>query len=531
MPDAWDDRNANPCGFGAGGAEHESETSLSPDTMGEMPGEEDSHAPNGGEILTMVDSPGHPSMSTSQACFLESGNNAKKFVAMCVGMRNKEDTRDLAAFDGNCPVHSCLDKSSCAPAVPILKVEVRRRAKLCGATIATSTMSKTALVSWLKENRIVNCLCEAWIRREEFKIYSTARTALDEQTDLAAARLLNANWNTHKPWLRLCLAARDDGSRQALLRKDDVKTRADLDVGDSAERPETHEEAIARICNDDTCDLFTEAIPTLHALFNEPIELRFSDMPGGAVTAEDVKMRMGDARAKLVHASASVPRFFFCNVTNTMCLFCFFFPQIVGNWEKSGNGFGQRSERDDEFGHFSEDHLELEPGDNRSNFIRPEDSHRVHHLHLWHLADMTGVLSNVLNVVSRDVAANGEACATNTQAVQRTKRRSEDGKTNEEHAREKKLQDRKLESFRIGVVASLSSISMSQVQDLVCREEDKVLSFKLKMLSPTMTAEEKELCEQCVEHAYKKIAHFGKEVETMKGGATAIIRSCSDGMA
>jgi len=196
-----------------------------------------------------------------------------------------------------------LAKSSHNPTVPILKIEVRRCAKLFGVTLATSTMSRPSLMTWLKENPIVNCLDEDFLRKEELKIYDMAKAAHDEASELAAARLRNSNWNSPKPWLRFYLALCEDDAHQALLNKDNCLTRSELDAGDWEDRPETFEEAVARVCNDETRVLVTEALPSLHDMFAEPIELQFSDMPGGKISAEDVKGRLGDARSKLIQAS------------------------------------------------------------------------------------------------------------------------------------------------------------------------------------------------------------------------------------
>jgi len=99
--------------------------------------------------------------------------------------------------------------------------------------------------------------------------------------------------------------------------------------------------------------------------------------------------------------------------------------QIVANWEQSGNGFGQRDKSEDTvWGQFREAHMRLEPGDNRLSYILVTMGHRIHHLHLWHLADMMGILCKVLNVLSPKAAAGNENCPADTVAVQRPQRNS-----------------------------------------------------------------------------------------------------------
>mgnify|MGYP000358185758 CR=1 FL=1 len=226
----------------------------------------------------------------SQRLCVESGNQAKKLMVMCVGLKSKDGKRVLADFDGDDEIYNSLpDKSHWNFTVPFLKAEVKRRAKLCGLTVKVSTMSRVAALKFLNENPISNMLDEDWLQREEAKMYDTACAFLDDQARLAAARLRNANWNSHKPWLRFCLAMCHDKAREALAIRHRVKDRAELDASDSEERPDTCEQVVAWVHDNELIVLTTEAIPELHDLFAEPIELRFEDMPGGKISVEDVK--------------------------------------------------------------------------------------------------------------------------------------------------------------------------------------------------------------------------------------------------
>jgi len=154
-------------------------------------------------------------------------------------------------------------------------------------------------------------MCEDWLRVEEAKICDTAHDVVNEQARIAAMCLTNVNWNSHKPWLRLCLAMFEDRAKTALLIRDRVKDRAELDAGVSTERPDTFEEAVASIYNDEAIVLTTDVLPNLHELFSDPMTLRFSEMPGGELTDEEVKSRIGDARAKIIQVTSDVDCFSF----------------------------------------------------------------------------------------------------------------------------------------------------------------------------------------------------------------------------
>jgi len=256
-------------------------------------------------VCKLADALEHSFASRSEEVFVASGNNVMKLMSMCYGLTCKADKRHLALFDTD-PVYGNMhNKRSYSPTVPFLRTEVKRRAKLYKIKMAISTMPRTDLLEWLMEHPIENIFCQDYLQTEEEKIYKLAKAAQEEQANLAAERLRNCNWNSDKPWLRLYLAACDDSAREALLQKDQVKDRALLDIGNAENRPETYDEAVARVYNDGDLTLTTDALPNLHEKYTEPIILEFEDMPGGAINAEDVKARMGDARAKLIQVRDS----------------------------------------------------------------------------------------------------------------------------------------------------------------------------------------------------------------------------------
>ena len=127
--------------------------------------------------------------------------------------------------------------------------------------------------------------------------------------------------------------------------------------------------------------------------------------------------------------------------------------QIISNWEASGNGAGQRAPADDQFGRYNPGTV---GGDNRASFVNQRLGHKHHHLYLWYLADKMGVLKNVLNIHSTEVAAAGDRVHKDTQAVQQTCRKSSVDD-------EKEKQERR--AFRIAVGASLTAIAITTKQE------------------------------------------------------------------
>jgi hypothetical protein len=96
-----------------------------------------------------------------------------------------------------------------------------------------------------------------------------------------------------------------DPALEALPNKDRVFARDELDARNSDKRPETYDEVVARLYNDPDLEFYTESLAGLHDTFARPINLDYDLMPGGEITPEDVKKKVGDARAKLMQVSTT----------------------------------------------------------------------------------------------------------------------------------------------------------------------------------------------------------------------------------
>lgn len=94
-----------------------------------------------------------------------------------------------------------------------------------------------------------------------------------------------------------------DKALEAMKTKDRVFERDELDARNSEDRPETYEATVAKLYNDPDIEFYTEAMPALHEFYEESLYLDFNIMPGGEISAEDVKKKIGDAHAKLMQVS------------------------------------------------------------------------------------------------------------------------------------------------------------------------------------------------------------------------------------
>lgn len=222
----------------------------------------------------------------------------KMLLSMCLGLQ--EGDRHLADTEED-PLYSVHLLKSYQPKVRDLKAEIKRRAaSLDLENVRMNTALKPACIAWLKENPRVNRADVEFLKREEGALYTTLQEAHTEAESTQRERLLNANWNSKEPWLRLYACVASDEARLALSKRHTTLDRDELDARNSDARPENFCEVVARKYCDPEFTVFTECYPGLHFDFCASLILDFEHMPGGAITPEDVKRKMTESRAKLM---------------------------------------------------------------------------------------------------------------------------------------------------------------------------------------------------------------------------------------
>ena len=247
-------------------------------------------------------------------------------------------------------------------------------------------------------------------------------------------------WTDNKPWLRLYSALYDERTRPYLVSNNEVMTRQELDARNNVARPKTLYEFIADLVNDEKVVYRVNARPELHPAFSEDFVLTSECMPG-PITAEEVKRRLADARAKLM--------------------------KVISKWELSGNGFGQRAITDAQFGHMEEE--QLEDGDNRATYL--DGIGKEHLLILWQFGDQDGVLQTFLNKLSKAVAVDCDNIHTDTSAVQ--------------HRRQMTEEQQRSIAFQNSVAESMATMSYAaMMQEL---RESEFQAFRCKELAFTTT--------------------------------------------
>jgi hypothetical protein len=389
--------------------------------------------------------------------FVTNQKSPQQLVAMVTGLSSSLSTEEVypTEFMFDMEVDERLKvfpgKIHIFPRSQHLVAEVQRRSVLLDVKGLRKAARRNELIEWLKENPIVDPIDIKFLVDEINKTYRGIRLEQEEIVASQQASLANRNW-AEANWLRLYCAAFDDNARPLMLTKDDCMTRLELDGRNSSERPPSYYQVVADNYNSDTVYV-TKALPSLHDDFADQIVLRFQDLPGGSMTAEQVKNRLSDARAKLI--------------------------PVVYRWEQSGNGFGQRDEDDEEFGHYVSGR-----GDSRSSFLKASNGQRTHHLYLWNCSDEMGVLKNFLNVLSQEVAGDSDQCPTRLSSTQRKRRggpEADDTLTVEEK--------RQKQVFRNNISSTLRSIGQ-EVKHANTINAESVLAMNVHSLRGAISDQE-----------------------------------------
>ena len=191
-------------------------------------------------------------------------------------------------------------------------------------------------------------------------------------------------------------------------------------------------------------------------------------------------------------------------------------PQIIYDWEKSGNGFGQNEFKDPGWGHFTEEHF-LQDGDNRANFLRREHANKEHLLMLWHLGDTQGLLSNMLNVLSKEVSIDCDGNIIVDTAQVQTKRK----KAEEESDRKEK------KAFRTGVARSMERLSYASVQDSLRLARKQAMELEIKYIEATSTSR-KEVYKKMLDLEQENLEDLKKQVDFMNSKLSAEIGEATE---
>ena len=450
------------------------------------------------------------SLSLNAREFYQARQNSKcVLLSQCIGLRAVDDNDRFLGDVMKDPFSNVPSKSQFHPNAQHLKDEVVRRARQLRSNPvpAPTYWSKKRCYAWLMNNPIADIPDTQWVRATEEALYKALLAAASERETTDRE---NKNWTNDDPWLRLYIAMVQDDSRTALSRLHDTLDRPSLDARNNENRPLTFYEVVANQYNDNTWIASAEVVPDLHENFSYNQDYYFDEMPGGEITPEQVKARYADSRARLIKVSFPWEWKKLVEVSRQIAHFSstssFISIQIISDWEKSGSGFGQRDNADTSWGHFSEENRQIQDGDNRSSFLTGENTGKTHLLYLWHLADTAGIMTKLLNVLSKDVAAD---CHSNlyvsTQQVQHKSKR----KAAEELERE----DTK--AFRNGIQQSFENLAISKKEERLSQLRKEIKDAKISLIRAA-DEEEKVVWREYLENLEDDFLANKEEIDYLK---------------
>ena len=165
-------------------------------------------------------------------------------------------------------------------------------------------------------------------------------------------------------------------------------------------------------------------------------------------------------------------------------------------------------------------------GDSRAAFVQLHLGHRFHHLYLWFLLDHHSIMSLVLTKLSADVAMDTENVHTDTQQVQR--RRKKNAQDEEERAERKKFRAmvgeamaRMSRSAKLDTLVNRIDTSMvgcATLETKISKDETTVLELRVKILEAEKADNTKlaEIYSEHLDHHRNRMSDTQDELDKLK---------------
>jgi hypothetical protein len=283
-----------------------------------------------------------------QSCeefYIASGKSKTVLLAMAQGV-------DMVDNDINEePYKSAKNRHSFVPQAKDLCDEILCRSQAYGLVGAKTPRPKAwthqKKIEWLTANKLMQGSCIMFVQREVDNFVQLLRSAGLERQQEEELHRGNEAWLGQEPYLRLYHVIMEDDVKEAYSKAFNVMTRAELDARNSSERPRGFYKLASERYNNYSYNPWTTTYPDLHDDFRRSIRLGREDAP--TTTPVKIKEKLADVRAKLVI--------------------------MVSNWERSGNGNGNRADNDN----LEDGDVRLQD-DDRRNFL---GTYKPHLLYFW----------------------------------------------------------------------------------------------------------------------------------------------------
>ena len=296
--------------------------------------------------------------------YLQNGNSKRVLFSMAVGMIDKSG--NIISVDVE-PFSNAKSRKSFVTSSAILRDEMIRRAAVFSIKCPRNkNYGKERCQQWLGLHPITDENDITFLLLEIDRFQNELMAAAEEEKER------KKKWTTNKPYLRLWHAVVHDNAKVLFDKTQDCLDRDELDALNSSEKPNDFWSTVCNIFNDPDFLPISMSLPDLHYSFTDQMSL---DLDVPSLTVADLKRRFTDSRAKLI--------------------------QIIVKWERSGSGFGQRHQQDDDFGHLVNERLE--DGDDRANYL---GNYHDHLLYAWHILDINQMLTRTVAILDSTVSAS-----------------------------------------------------------------------------------------------------------------------------
>jgi hypothetical protein len=259
----------------------------------------------------------------------------------------------------------------------------------------------------------------------------------------------------------------EDSVRLAYLDIHKAKDRAELDGRNSSKRPPDFFELAAELYNNQTFETIANRYPSLHQDFTHFIISFGKDAP--YVKPQKIREKWSDVRGKLV--------------------------VMVKNYEKSGNGSGNRMETENDSGSISS--FRLTDDNDRQNFL---GNNKPHLLYFWQLLEEYDLLDNTLAVIPPDISATSESVPETVYTTPATKK----AKVSEEYLDSQQSFQSDVKTSFAEMARSLTVIAANSNLLTISTLQDKYLSLHQQYTNETdevtkailrnMTKDAEEMC-------------------------------------
>ena len=413
--------------------------------------------------------------SPSEQHFLSTGGNCKALLAMCIGLHGKEDSSFCDPKEDK-DYKRAKDRLTRLPNAKDLKKEVIRHHALENPGkkekgCRSWTIGKCK--EWLLDHPIVNKACRQFLEKEEQHVRSIVVKSIEESASSAVLAPTADSWVGMEPYLRLFHAMVENEVYASYMKIHEWQDRASTDARSSDIRPKTFYELCAEKFNDEEFWPITKAYPSLHDDFQVRHVLKPYNMP--VVTGDKIKEKLGTLRCNLM--------------------------RIVMNWDKSGNGSGQRAETDEAFGHIDpksqkwlnvtgDGEEEYVDGDNRKSFL---GNHKSYYLYMWAFFDEHDMLHQTFSKLSSEVSVSSDTVPSSSSvplSVTQKLRHNKNDKTERQRVKQER-EEKEDRRVRKKISRSFEKLAYSDlnrnIKDLLKDQFD----LKLRMLRSNDSEEQK----------------------------------------